>query len=75
VTVSWGASVSGVDVEKRMPAPVVDFQAFTNGDSALLKVDETDLNAIELAGAEGVEINSNVIAIGYPAVINSFTDP
>ena len=75
VKVSWGASVSGVDVEKRKPARVVDYQAFTQGDSALLKVEETDLNAIELADADGVEINSDVTSIGYPAIIDTFTDP
>ena len=67
--------MSGVDVEKRKPARVVDFQAFTEGDSALLKVEETDLNAIELADTDGVGINSDVTSIGYPAIIDSFTDP
>lgn len=75
VAVSWGASVSGVDVQKRKPARVIAYQAYEEGDGALLKVDETELNAVELADTAGVEINSGVIAIGYPAIIDSFTDP
>src|SRR3712207_7431982 len=39
------------------------------------KVDESGLNAIQLADTDGVEINSGVVAIGYPAVIDAFTDP
>jgi serine protease Do len=74
VKVSWGASVSGVDVLKQKPARVLAFQKFDEGDGALLKVDETDLNAIELADTSDVEINSNVTAIGYPAVIDNYTD-
>ena len=58
VKVSWGASVSGVDVLKQKPARVLAFQKFNEGDGALLKVDETELNAIELADTSGVEINS-----------------
>jgi serine protease Do len=75
VGVSWGASVSGVKVQKKQPARVLAFQEFDEGDGALLKVDETELNAIELADTAGVEINSGVVAIGYPAIIDSFTDP
>jgi S1-C subfamily serine protease len=75
VNVSWGASVSGVQVQKQKPARVLAFQKYEDGDGALLKVDETDLNAIELADTSDVEINSGVVAIGYPAVIDSFTDP
>ena len=75
VGVSWGASVSGVKVQKQKPARVLGFQDFDEGDGALLKVDETDLNAIELADTSGVEINQGVVAIGYPAIIDSFTDP
>jgi hypothetical protein len=54
---------------------VLDFQEYDEGDGALLKVDETDLNAIELADTSDIEISSDVTAIGYPAVIDSFTDP
>ena len=76
VGVWWGASVSGVKGRhKQKPARALGFQDFDEGDGALLKVDETDLNAIELADTSGVEINQGVVAIGYPAIIDSFTDP
>ena len=74
VKVSWGASVSGVNVLKQKPARVLAYQRFNEGDGALLKVDETELNAIELADTSGVEINSGVVAVGYPAIIGNYTD-
>jgi S1-C subfamily serine protease len=75
VNLRWGAVVSGVDVEKRIPARVVDFQSFNQGDAALLKVEQSELNAIQLAGADDVEMGSDVTSVGYPGVIRGYTDP
>ena len=74
VVASWGAAVSGVDIEKSKPAFVRAFHKHEDGDAALLKVDETDLNAIKLGNSENVSINDDVVAIGYPAIIDSYTD-
>ena len=63
-----------MDVLKQKPARVLAYQGFNEGDGALLKVDETELNAIELADTSDVEINSAVIAVGYPAIIGNYTD-
>ena len=47
-----------MDVLEQKPARVLAYQGFNEGDGALLKVDETELNAIELADTSDVEINS-----------------
>ena len=61
VKVSWGASVSGVDVLEAEAGPRARAtRSSDEGDGALLKVDETELNAIELADTSDVEINSGV---------------
>lgn len=73
VKVSWGASVSGIGVEKRLPARVIGVNSFDDGDTALIKVDETGLNAIDLA-EETPEINTDVVTVGYPGLIETYTD-
>ena len=76
VTVAWGGAVSGVAIAKRKPARVAGFQLAGQGDAGLLRVDATGLNAIPLAPADSdAVINSSVVAVGFPAVIDGFTDP
>ncbi len=74
VEVSWSQTVSGATVEKRAPARVIGAQKFELGDAALLKVEAQGLNALPLADAETPAINSDVVTVGYPAVIASYTD-
>ncbi len=50
------------------------FHRHEDGDAALLKVDETDLNAIPLGDGNKVNINDDVVAVGYPVVIDNYTD-
>ncbi len=76
VRVAWASSVSGGTTAKSKPARVAGFQAAGLGDSALLRVDEVGLNAVRLAGSgQKPEINSAVIAVGFPAVVDNYTDP
>lgn len=49
VTVSWGISVSGTGIENRLPARVIGVKTFDQSDTAVTKVDQTGLNAIDLA--------------------------
>ncbi len=74
VTAAWGAAVSGVDISESTPALVESYRKFADGDVALLKVDTDGLNAVPLA-EQDVRINDEVQSIGYPAVIDNFTDP
>lgn len=74
IQVGWGASVSGIDASQVKRARVIDFNGQDKGDVALLKVEETDLNALPMATDE-VEVGTDVVSIGYPASVDAVTDP
>jgi serine protease Do len=72
---SWGATVSGLETEDGKLARVVDLQRFDEGDTALLKVDENDLNALPLIPAdETVETLTGIAAVGYGGSVDAVTD-
>ena len=75
ITAAWGASASGLEASQQQAARVISFQPFDKGDTALLKVEATDLNAIELATDAEVGVGTEVVAIGYPASVDLVTDP
>ena len=67
-------SAGGVDVGKALPARVVKFQTFTNGDGALLKVDQSNLPALPMiSGAP--DIGARIVAVGFPGSVDKVTDP
>ncbi|GAA1143513.1 trypsin-like peptidase domain-containing protein [Nocardioides aquiterrae] len=74
IQVGWGASVSGIDTSEVKRARVIDFNGQDKGDVALLKVEDTGLNALPIATDE-VEVGTDVVSIGYPASVDSVTDP
>jgi serine protease Do len=74
VTAYWGASASGIETWESRAAQVVDSQEFMKGDTALLKVNETGLNALPLADETDPQVGSEVVSIGYPASVNEVTD-
>ena len=74
VEVSWGTNVSGVASSTSVPARVVGAQKFENGDAALLKVNETGLNAIALNEDESPAINTDVVTVGFPGIVEAATD-
>ena len=74
VQTSWSISAGGVDVGKAMPARVVKYQNFDNGDGALLKVEATGLPALPMIDGEPA-IGSDVVAVGFPVAVDEVTDP
>lgn len=74
VSVAWSQSAGGVQTSKGLPARVVKWQNFNEGDGAILKVEETGLNALPLA-ENSLEVGTDVITIGYPGSINTVADP
>ena len=75
VTVSWGASASGLTAEEGKPARVVSFQELLQGDGALLKVDEHNMNALILVpGDETVDTLTPIASIGYPGTVDEVVD-
>ena len=75
VKVSWGASVSGIKSEDSRPARVIANQSFNDGDTSLLKVNTTNLNAMPLYEGENLETGTEIASIGYPASVDRVADP
>lgn len=74
IQVGWGAAASGIQTAEVRRARVVGFRAADAGDVALLKVEATGLNALPLSDAD-VDVGTEVVSIGYPASVDSVTDP
>lgn len=73
VTTSWSVSAGGVQTGKALPARVVKWKKFDQGDGALLKVEATDLNAIPLSTTD-LEIGTSIVSIGYPGSVDLVAD-
>jgi len=73
VQVGWPATVSGIDTSEVKRARVIDFNNFRRGDVALLKMEQTGLNALPLADDE-VEVGADVVSIGFPGSVDRVTD-
>ena len=74
VFVQRGTARAGRRSGDAVPARVVDSRPLREGDVALLKVDQSNLPAVEVAPATDVQIGSEVISIGYPASAQEVTD-
>jgi S1-C subfamily serine protease len=74
VQVGWGAAASGIKTAEVRRARVVDKLGPEAGDVALLKVEATGLNALPLSDQE-VEVGTDIVAVGYPASVDTVTDP
>ncbi|HWG98270.1 MAG TPA: trypsin-like peptidase domain-containing protein [Pilimelia sp.] len=69
-----GVAAGGRTTGEVLPARVVDFRKLSEGDVALLKVETSDLPAVELATGTDVEIGTRVLSIGYPGSTDQVTD-
>lgn len=74
VQVGWGAAASGIQTAEVRRARVVDVFGPDAGDVALLKVEATGLNALPLS-EEDVEVGTEIVSVGYPASVDTVTDP
>ena len=73
VTAAWGVTDGGVQTGKALPARVVKFQSFGQGDGAILKVEADNLNALPLSDEE-LGVGSEIVSLGYPASVDLVTD-
>jgi V8-like Glu-specific endopeptidase len=73
VTAAWGVSAGGVQTGKALPARVIKFQKFDQGDGALLKVEASNLNALPLSDT-APDIGTEIVSIGYPANVDLVAD-
>lgn len=73
VTTAWSVSAGGVETGKALPARVVKWRSFDQGDGALLKVEADNLNAIPLS-EEDLAIGTEIVSIGYPGSVDMVAD-
>lgn len=74
VQVGWGAAASGIQTAEVRRARVVETLGPDEGDVALLKVEATGLNALPLSDRD-VEVGTEIVSVGYPASVDTVTDP
>lgn len=74
IQVGWGAAASGIQTAEVRRARVIDSTGTDAGDVALLKVEADGLNALPLSDQE-VEVGTEIVSVGYPASVDTVTDP
>jgi S1-C subfamily serine protease len=74
VYVQRGVAVSGLTTGEAFPARVVDLSPLSDGDVALLKVDQTELAAVEIASPGEVPVGTPILAMGYPGSADDISD-
>jgi serine protease Do len=74
VTAVWATSVSGQQSGVALPARVLNYQPFSQGDAAILKVEETNLNPLLLNTDSDFLVGTDIVAVGYPGSVDEVTD-
>lgn len=74
VFVQRGVAAANQKGGDTLPARVVDFRNFNQGDVALLKIEKSDLPASLVAPASDIEIGTRVLSVGYPGSTDEVTD-
>jgi S1-C subfamily serine protease len=66
VFVQRGVATSGLETSEVFKARVIDFGSLSEGDVALLKIEASNLPAIELSPSSDVQVGTQVLSVGYP---------
>ncbi len=74
VFVQRGVAAGGLRTGEAYPARVVDFQPWSEGDVAVLKIEESDLPVVLLAASATIDIGTPVLSVGYPGSTDYVTD-
>lgn len=74
VWVQRGVAAGGLRTGEAFPARVVDYQPWSDGDVALLKIEETDLPAVLVAPSDEIDVGTPVLSVGYPGSTDQVTD-
>lgn len=72
--VQRGVAAGGVTTGETMTARVIDYQKLSNGDVALIKVEERNMPTLELAPQVSIEVGTQVLSAGYPGAADEVTD-
>jgi serine protease Do len=71
--VQRGIAAGGLKTGEALPARVVGYRSLSQGDVALVKIEQTDLPAVLLASTAAT-IGTEVLSIGYPGSSDAVTD-
>lgn len=74
VYVQQGVATSGLTGGQAWPARVVEFKPLSQGDVALLKVEQANLSSVLLAADAEIPIGTDILSVGYPASSDAVTD-
>jgi S1-C subfamily serine protease len=74
VYVQRGVAAGGVKTGQAFPARVVDYQPWSEGDVALLKIEQADLPVLLVAPSSDIAIGTPVLSVGYPGSTDFVTD-
>lgn len=72
--VQRGVAAGGLKTGEAYPARVLDYQPWSEGDIAIVKIEQTDLPTILVAESADVSIGTSVLSIGYPGSSDAVTD-
>lgn len=74
VWVQRGVAAGGLRTGEAFPARVIDYQSWSEGDAALLKIEESDLPAVLVGSADEIDTGLPVLSVGYPGSSDEVTD-
>jgi serine protease Do len=72
--VQRGVVAGGLKTGEGFPARVVSYQPWSQGDIAVVKIEETDIPTVLVATDADVTIGTEVLSIGYPGSSDAVTD-
>jgi S1-C subfamily serine protease len=74
IYVQHGIAAGGLTTGEAFPARLVDYSPWSEGDGALLKVEESDLPTLLVAPSTSIAIGLPILAVGYPGSTDAVTD-
>jgi S1-C subfamily serine protease len=74
IFVQRGIAAGGLQTGEAFPARLVDYSPWSEGDGALLKIEETDLPTLLVAPSTSIAIGTPILAVGYPGSTDAVTD-
>ena len=72
--VQRGVVAGGLQTGQGLPARVIAYQPWSEGDVAIVKIEEANLPTVLVAASADVSIGTEVLSIGYPGSRDAVTD-
>jgi serine protease Do len=74
VAAAYGVDIGGLPTGKALPARLLGFRVFEQGDVALLKLEAEDVPVLQLAPEAAIEVGTEIVSVGYPGSVDLVTD-